>query len=328
MEKLFAKIATKGDSLMFKVKQKVKKEGKKKVQSYKDKLPNEDTIKQKLEFDNCDSASKRKKERMYNKIKNFLKKIQKGLTAATLALGGLLALLEGLNVLLTIIDAIITVLNVILKVLKIIIKIAKIVTFFLGGTGTGGPLSMLTNIIKKAEEKIEKWITAVQRAAEWIKRMLKKYIDPIKKMIKKALALAAKLLAAVTGLIAILELLYLMLMQKCALTEDQENLLGGKGDGSISGDSGDKDYNNALGLQGLLTANTAEEIMSQFGASGNQEYIRHIRNARFETIGYERFNAALGSEDITANAPWPVAKPADFSTPEGEEEEGESIDDL
>ena len=77
MEKLFAKIATKGDSLMFKVKQKVKKEGKKKVQSYKDKLPNEDTIKQKLEFDNCDSASKRKKERMYNKIKNFLKKYKK-----------------------------------------------------------------------------------------------------------------------------------------------------------------------------------------------------------------------------------------------------------
>ena len=325
MEKLFAKIATKGDSLMFKVKQKVKKEGKKKVQGYKDKLPNEDTIKQKLEFDSCDSASKRKKEKLYNKIKNFLKKIQKGLTAATLALGGLLALLEGLNVLLKIIDAIITVLNVILKVLKIIIKIAKIVTFFLGGTGTGGPLSALTNIIKKAEEKIEKWITAVQRAGEWIKRMIKKYIDPIKKMIKKALEIAAKLLAAVTGLIAILELLYLMLMQKCALTESQENLLGGKSDGSISGD---KDYNNALALQGLLTANTAEEIMSKFGASGNQEYIRHIRNARFETIGYERFNAAINSEDVTANAPWPVAKPADFSTPADEEIEGESIDAL
>ena len=208
MEKLFAKIATKGDGLMFKVKQKVKKEGQKKVQEYQDKLPTEDTIKQKLEFDSCDPASKRKKERTYNKIKNFLKKIQKGLTAATLALGGLLALLEGIQVLLKIIDAIITVINVILKVLKIIIKIAKIVMIFLGGTGTGAIIGKFVELIAKAEAKIEKWITAVTRAGEWIKRMIKKYVGPMKKMIKKALVIAASLLAAVTGLIAILELIY------------------------------------------------------------------------------------------------------------------------
>ena len=38
---------------------------------------------------------------------------------------------------------------------------------------------------------------------------------------------------------------------------------------------------------------------------GDDEYIRYIRNAQFETIGYERFNAAITSRDSTAGAEYP-----------------------
>ena len=37
----------------------------------------------------------------------------------------------------------------------------------------------------------------------------------------------------------------------------------------------------------------------------DDEYIRYIRNARFQTIGYERFNAAIGSSDTTRGVDYP-----------------------
>jgi len=37
----------------------------------------------------------------------------------------------------------------------------------------------------------------------------------------------------------------------------------------------------------------------------DDEYIRYIRNARFQTIGYERFNAAIDSFDSTQGVIYP-----------------------
>ena len=132
------KITTMIKSKLHGLKDKAKKEGMKNVMKYKDKLPTEDQIAEKIKSSSCNPSDKKRLENKYNKIKNALKKIQKMLEAAGLAIAGLSALLKMLNGLLKILDQIIKILNVILKVLKIVILIAKIVVKFLGGTGTGG----------------------------------------------------------------------------------------------------------------------------------------------------------------------------------------------
>ena len=106
-------------------------------------------------------------------------------------------------------------------------------------------------------------------------------------------------------------MLYLKGLQSCALAEGSS--LGGgsdiQGDGrgtnSLTGvgtAGGDGKGNidsqaNLSSLASLLENSSAEEILARLAQTGNAEYIRYIRNASFETIGYERFNAALMSTD-------------------------------
>ena len=234
-----------------------------------------------------------------------------------------------LNGLLKILDQIIKILNVILKVLKIIILIAKIVVKFLGGTGTGGLIDIISRLIVKADYKIKNWIQAVSRAKEFIKKMLKKYINPITKILDKATDIIAKVIGALEGLILILELIYMLALSKCTMSDEDGGTdadTNNKGEGTAEGGTGAGDTGGSGGSGGsgglkgtgsdgdkmealyamLKETGSPEEVMARMmRMGGDDEYIRYIRNAQFETIGYERFNAAIASMDTTAGAEYP-----------------------
>ena len=317
MNQILGKLKTKADGVLFDLKGKAKKEGNKQVNKWKDKLPNEDQIAEKLgKYSQglCEPNKKKRLEAKYNKLKNFLKKAQTIIGGSVAALTALLGLLKLIEVLIKILETIIKVLNVILKVLKIVIKIAKIVVKFLGGTGTGGFIDMLSRLITKAEYKIQGWSQAVKRVIEWIKKKKAKYITPISKFLAKAIAALTKLLGIITGLLAILEMLYLFLLSKCALSQenssganDNNQGVGTAGTGTDGGgDTGTGDgYRGGSGenkaqqykiLAATLENGNPEEIMARFAGTGNTEYIHYVERAGFESFGYERFNAIVGRE--------------------------------
>jgi len=110
-------------------------------------------------------------------------------------------------------------------------------------------------------------------------------------------------------------MLYLFLLSKCALS--QENSSGandnnqgagtagtgadgggdtGTGDG-YAGGSGENKAQQYKILQGVLETGSPEEIMARFAGTGNVEYIHYVERAGFESFGYERFNVALNRLD-------------------------------
>ena len=323
MEAIVGKITTMLKSKLHGLKGKAMDQGKRKVMKYKDKLPTEDQITEKLKKSGCSEADKKRLESKYNKIKNALNKIKGIVAAAAAAIAGLAALLALLNGLLKILDAIIKILNVILKILKIVIKIAKIVVKFLGGTGTGGLIDLLSRLITKSEYTIGKWVQCVGRAKEFIRKMLKKYINPISKALAKAAAALAALVGIIEGLLMVLEMLYMFMLSKCAISGGDNNSTadtnnkgeGTAGDGTGGADGGDGGNSGLLGtgtksdqlaaLYNMLQTRSPEEIIAQMALRRDDEYIRYIRNARFQTIGYERFNAAVGSLDTTQGVDYP-----------------------
>ena len=117
MEAVIGKITTTLKSKLHGLKGKAVEQGKRKVMKYKDKLPTEDQITEKIKSAGCSEADKKRLENKYNKIKNALDKIKGIIAAAAAACAGLAAILAMLNGLLKILDAIIKILNVILKIL-------------------------------------------------------------------------------------------------------------------------------------------------------------------------------------------------------------------
>ena len=223
MEAVLGKITTLVKGQLSGLRNKVKSEGQKKVQKLKEKIPTQDQLMEKLKNKACDPNNKKRLEAKYNKLKSNLKKIQSMCLKAAALVAGLAAALAALNALLAILDVIITILNVIIKILNIIVKVVKIVVKFLGGTGTGGAIDIISRLIVKAEYMINKWKNAIGRAKEFIRKMLKKYINPLAKILAKiALALAA-LAGMIAGAIAILEMIYMLIMSQCAI--NQENSL-------------------------------------------------------------------------------------------------------
>ena len=325
MEAVLGKIQTLVKGQLGGLKSKVKAEGQRKVQKVKEKVPTKDQIMEQMKNKACDPANKKRLEAKYNKIKNNLKKLQNIALKAAALIAGLAAALVALRALISILDVIITILNVIIKILNIVVKIVKIVVKFLGGTGTGGLIDLLSRLIVKAEYTIGKWVQAVGRAKEFIKKMLKKYINPIAKALAKAAAALAALLGIIEGLLMVLEMLYMFMLSKCAISGGDNNSTadtnnkgeGTAGDGTGGADGGAGGNSGLLGtgtkgdqldaLYNMLQNSTPEEIIGRMALRRDDEYIRYIRNARFQTIGYERFNAAINSFDSTQGVNYPYA---------------------
>ena len=309
MEAVLGKIATMVKGRLSGLKGKIKAESQRKVQKLKEKVPTQDQIMEKMKNKACDPANKKRLEAKYNKLKNNLKKLQNMALKAAALVAGLAAALAALRALLAILDVIITILNVIIKILNIIVKIVKIVVKFLGGTGTGGAIDIISRLIAKAEYQINKWKNAIGRAKEFIKKMLRKFINPIAKLLAKVAAALAALAGLIAGIIAILELAYMFILSQCALSQENSMLANDKnesGDDSNTGGNGLGDgtgvNNTYAGLAAMLNdGKTPEDILGTLANTGNTEFIMYTQNANFETIGYDRFNEAVDSLDTDSS---------------------------
>lgn len=298
MEAVLGKIATLVKGQLSGLRNKVKSEGQKKVQKLKEKVPTQDQIMEKLKNKACDPANKKRLEAKYNKIKRNLQKLQSITLKAAALIAGLAAALAAIRALLAILDVIITILNVIIKILNIVLKIVKIVVKFLGGTGTGGAIDIISRLITKAEYNINKWKNAIGRAKEFVKKMLKKYINPIARLLGKVALALAGLAALIAGIIAILEIAYMFILSQCALSQENslssnDNINNNKNTGGQGLGEGTGINNTYAGIAAMLEDKTPEEILGTLANTGNTEFITYTRNANFETIGYSRFNEAV-----------------------------------
>ena len=306
VEKLIGKAQGMINGKLIDIKRKAKVEGKKKILALRDKLPSEDQIKEKLKHRGCKPGDKKKMEAKFKKIKKFLENMKKKLNGALKILGFLKGLIDFLGKILKIILAILAILLVLLVVLVILIIVAKIVVKFLGGTFTGGLIDFLSRAIVKGEQLRDKWKPHLVLVKRWVKAQFNKYIKPVIKILGIAIAAVVALVAAINFLLSILELLFVMALQKCAIGEEKLGADTNTQDGGGSGD-GSGDQNAAAAAAGLIAASSPEEIIARLGATGKKEYIRYITNANFQTIGYERFYAAIGAnKDRLAGKKWPI----------------------
>ena len=302
VEKVLGFVQGKIDGQLIKLKKKAKEEGKKKILKLRDKLPSEEQLKQKLKQKSCSPGNRSKMERIYKKMKRFLEGLKNAINRALKLLGFLKGLIDMIGKLLKIILVVLGILLVILIVLSILIFVAKIVVKFLGGTFTGGLIDFLSRAIVKAEAFRDKWKGHIKVAKKWCQDKFKKYIKPIIDVLTKAILAVTGILGIINFLLSILEMLYVMTLQKCAIEENKLGADTNTQDGGTDGEgTGANQANAALAL---INASTPEEIIGRLAQTGNDEYIHYIRNANFETIGYERFNAVL-SPDNTSNKPWP-----------------------
>ena len=302
VEKVLGFVQGKIDGQLIKLKKKAKEEGKKKILKLRDKLPSEEQLKQKLKQKSCSPGNRSKMEKIYKKLKKFLEGLKNAINKALKLLGFLKGLIDMIGKLLKIILTILGILLVILTVLSILIFVAKIVVKFLGGTFTGGLIDFLSRAIVKAEAFRDKWKGHITKAKKWCQEKFKKYIKPIISVLAKAILAVTGILGFINFLLSILEMLYVMTLQKCALEDQKLGADTNTQDGGLDGEG--NGANQATAALALINASTPEEIIGRMAQMGNTEYIHYIRNANFETIGYERFNAVLNPDD-TSNQPWP-----------------------
>jgi len=304
MEAVLGKIQTLVKGQLGGLKSKVKAEGQRKVQKVKEKVPTKDQIMEQMKNKACDPANKKRLEAKYNKIKNNLQKLQNIALKAAALIAGLAAALAALRALISILDVIITILNVIIKILNIVVKIVKIVVKFLGGTGTGGAIDVISRLISKAEYQINKWKKAINNAKDFIKKMLKKFINPIAKILAKIAAALAVLAGIIAGIIAILEMVYMFIISQCALSQENsmlsnDNINNDEETGENGLGQGTGVNNNYASIAAMLDdGKTPEDILGTLANTGNTEFIEYTYNADFQTIGYDRFNEAVDLLDI------------------------------
>tara|TARA_R110000823_G_scaffold78871_1_gene179790 strand:- start:151 stop:1326 length:1176 start_codon:yes stop_codon:yes gene_type:complete len=303
VEKILGFVQGKIDGQLIKISKKAKEEGKKKILKLRDKLPSEEQLKQKLKQTSCNPGNRSKMERIYKKMKKFLEGLKNAINKALKLLGFLKGLIDMIGKLLKIILVILGILLVILIVLSILIVVAKIVVKFLGGTFTGGLIDFLSRAIVKAESFRDKWMGHIKVAKKWCQDKFKKYIRPIIDVLAKAILAVTGILGFINFLLSILEMLYVMTLQKCALEDQKLGADTNTQDGGLDGDGNGS--NQAIAALALINASSPEEIIGRIAQTGNDEFIHYIRNANFETIGYERFNAVFDSDD-TSNKPWPL----------------------
>ncbi len=305
VEKVLGFVQGKIDGQLIKLKKKAKEEGKKKILKLRDKLPSEEQLKQKLKQKSCSPANRSKMERIYKKLKKFLEGLKNAINRALKLLGFLKGLIDMIGKLLKIILTILGILLAILIVLSILIFVAKIVVKFLGGTFTGGLIDFLSRAIVKAEAFRDKWKGHIKVAKKWCQDKFKKYIRPIIDVLTKAILAVTGILGVINFLLSILEMLYVMTLQKCAIEDNKLGADTNTQDGGLGNEGEGTGANQANAALALINASTPEEIIAQLAQTGDQEYIHYIKNANFETIGYERFNASLAMRDTTSNKPWP-----------------------
>ena len=326
MQAAIQKLLIKNQKTLEKVKTKLRDEGKKSVLKYRSKLPTPDTLKDKFSNQVCTKGTINRAEKNYKKIKNFAKKIQNALEKSKAAIEKLQALINKVLEIIAKIAALIATVDVIISVLKKVITVAKIAIKGVGmipppSTAPSGPIILADKAATFADGKI--------KILKILSKSFLKALDfPRDKAMKllaiigAALLALSKLLNLVKMLIQMLETLFLLLLNKCSISNPG-------GDGSqtqnvVNGQTPEEflegmqypgynyDQNSGTGLNNNNSAGTNpfgelegkdpfdysdplaelyDSILNELQLSGQTEIIEKIYNARFEMVGYRRYKA-------------------------------------
>ena len=317
MQAAIQKLLIKNQVILEKAKKKLKDEGAKSVLKYKNKLPTPDTLKDKFSTSQvCTKSAVNKSEKTYKKIKNFAKKVQKALEKSQKALKKLQALVNKVLSIIAKIAALIATVDILISVLQKIVTVAKILVNGVGlipppATAPSGPIILADKAATFAEGKIS--------ILKIIAKSFVKALDFPRNKANELLALIATGLAAVIALlnlvkmlIQMLETLFLLFLNNCAVSNPSgdgsqtQNTVNGQtpeeflegmqypgyslntpismGNDPFSGlnDKDVFDYTDPL-------AELYDSILSNLQLSGQQEIIEKIFNARFEMVGYRRY---------------------------------------
>ena len=317
MQAAIQKLLIKNQVILEKAKKKLKDEGAKSVLKYKNKLPTPDTLKDKFSTSQvCTKSAVNKSEKTYKKIKNFAKKVQKALEKSQKALEKLQALVNKVLSIIAKIAALIATVDILISVLQKIVTVAKILVNGVGlipppATAPSGPIILADKAATFAEGKIS--------ILKIIAKSFVKALDFPRNKANELLAIIATGLAAVIALlnlvkmlIQMLETLFLLFLNNCAVSNPSgdgsqtQNTVNGQtpeeflegmqypgyslntpismGNDPFSGlnDKDVFDYTDPL-------AELYDSILSNLQLSGQQEIIEKIFNARFEMVGYRRY---------------------------------------
>ena len=319
MQAVIQKLLIKNQGLLEKVKTKLKDEGRKSVLKYKSKLPTPDTLKDKFTSQLCTKSTVNKAEKDYKKIKNFANKIKNALEKSQKALQKLQALIESVLAILAKIAALIATVAVIISILQKVVMVAKILIKGVGmipppATAPSGPIILADKAATLAEGKI----SILKILSKSFMKALNYPRDKANKLlalILKGIAAIVALLNLVKMLIQMLETLFLLLLNKCSVSNpggdgsQTQNIVNGQTpEDFLSGmqypgyDNNNNGNNNTSSLNPFTDleakdpfdysdplAEVYDSILTNLQLTGNQEIIEKIFNAKFEMVGYRRY---------------------------------------
>ena len=263
------------DGKLLDLKGEIRAQGESKLNEYKKQLPSKEEIISTLRSEAteaaCSPQGQAQMEKIYNKLKKNLEKVQR-ITGRTK--GRLDNTQSKLN---NIKDMVIPRIKKILAVLATIIKVLAIVAaslfmamgFMVGWTAKGDIIKRVGDLIDKANGKIGIFKNAIKAFTTMVNKNLQKALKLVAIM-APIIAAVATLLAFIISLIAILEVLYLKFLQMCNVGDQDPVDI----DGNINTD--------LLILEG-------SQIMDDLELSGNEEVIEKMYNANFQVIGYKRY---------------------------------------
>jgi len=318
MQAVIQKLLIKNQGLLEKVKTKLRDEGKKSVLKYKSKLPTPDTLKDKFTSQLCTKSTINKAEKDYKKIKNFANKVKNALEKSQKALQKLQALIESVLAILVKIAALIAKIAAIISILQKVVMVAKILIKGVGmipppATAPSGPIILADKAATLAEGKI----SILKILSKSFMKALNYPRDKANKLlalILKGIAAIVALLNLVKMLIQMLETLFLLLLNKCSVSNpggdgsQTQNIVNGQTPEDFLSGMQYPGYDNNNGNNNTSSLNPFEDleskdpfdysdplaevydsILTNLQLTGNQEIIEKIFNAKFEMVGYRRY---------------------------------------
>jgi hypothetical protein len=263
------------DGKLLDIKGEIRTQGESKLNEYKKQLPSKEEIISTLRSEATESAcspqGQAQMEKIYNKLKRKLEKVQRITERTKGRLDNTQSKLDRIK------DIVIPKIKKILAVLAKLIGALAIIAaalfvamgFMVGWAAKGDIIKRVGDLIDGAKTKIGIFKNAIKAFTTMVNKNLQK-VFKLAAIMAPIIAAVAVLLTFIISLIAILEVLYLKFLQTCNIgNQDPTDI-----DGNINTD--------LLILEG-------SQIMDDLGLLGDEEVIEKMYNANFQVIGYKRY---------------------------------------
>lgn len=263
------------DGKLLDIKGEIRAQGESKLNEYKKQLPSKEEIISTLRSEAteaaCSPQGQAQMEKIYNKLKRKLEKVQRITERTKGRLDNTQSKLDKIkDIVIPKIKKILTLLAQLIGALATIAAALFIAMgFMVGWAAKGDIIKRVGDLIDGAKTKIGIFKNAIKAFTTIVNKNLQKALKLVAIM-APIIAAVAVLLTFIISLIAILEVLYLKFLQTCNIgNQDPTDI-----DGNINTD--------LLILEG-------SQIMDDLGLLGDEEVIEKMYNANFQVIGYKRY---------------------------------------